>query len=132
MVAVFHTVCNIFLDGVGDKFRFRPLVVDPFQVNFVPSAVFGPEVFALAAFVMLDDLVCRVENRLSGAVVLLQPDNAGTFELLLKAQNILDGGAAEFVDALVVVADDAEVLMLLGEQAHQAVLGVVGVLILVY
>ena len=81
---------------------------------------------------MPDHFVGGIENRLGRAIVLLQPDDAGILELLLKAQDILYGGASEFIDTLVIVANDTEVLVLLRKQAHQTVLGVVGVLVLIY
>ena len=52
-------------------------------------------------------------------------------EILFKIQDVLDIGAAETVDRLVVVADDAEVAVAGRQQADQPVLGVVGVLVLV-
>ena len=106
--------------------------MNPFQVNFVPHSVFGPEIFALTALVVFDNFVGSVQDGLSGAIVLLQPDDAGIFKLLLKAQNVLNSGAAEFVDTLVVVTHNTEILVFLGKQTHQSVLGVVGVLVFAY
>ena len=52
-------------------------------------------------------------------------------EVLLELQNVLDVRAAPGVDALVFVADDADVLLRPGEQLHQLVLRTIRVLVLV-
>ena len=81
---------------------------------------------------LLDDGVGRVQDVLGGAVVLLQPDDPGALVLLLEGEDILDGGAAEAVDGLVVVAHHADVLRSLPARVDgQQVLQVVGVLVLV-
>ena len=68
---------------------------------------------------------------LGGAVVLLQADGAAGGVLLLKGEDVLDGGPPEAVDRLVVVAHHAEVLITPGQGGGQQVLEVVGVLVLV-
>ena len=52
-------------------------------------------------------------------------------EVLLEVEDVPDVGAAEAVDRLVVVADHRQVAVLGGEQLEPAVLGAVGVLVLV-
>ena len=95
------------------------------------GGVLGPERLSLPAPVMGDHGVGRLQNGLGGAVVLLQADHLGRRILLLKVENILDGRAPEPVDALVIVAHHAEVLIAPGQQRGQQVLEVVGVLVLV-
>ena len=65
------------------------------------------------------------------AVILLEPDDLRARKILLEAQDVGDLGAAPGIDRLVVVADAADVLALLGEQAEPEILGLVGVLIFV-
>ena len=55
----------------------------------------------------------------------------GVGERVLELEDVADVGAAEAVDRLGVVADDHQVPPLLGQQLQPAVLGVVGVLVLV-
>ena len=52
-------------------------------------------------------------------------------KVLLELENVADIGAAPGVDALVLVAHGADVLVLAGQQLHQLVLRAVGVLVLV-
>ena len=65
------------------------------------------------------------------AVILLQADGARTFVLLLKIEDVFDRRAPEFVDALVIVSDDADVAPAVRQQRSELVLQVVRVLILV-
>jgi hypothetical protein len=77
-----------------------------------------------------DDGVRDVEDHLGGAVVLLQPHHAGVREVLLEVAHVAHFGAAPAVDRLIVVAHHEHVAVA-PEQAHQLVLGPVGVLELV-
>ena len=80
---------------------------------------------------MGDDGIGRLQDGLGGAVVLLQADHLGCRVLLFKAENILNGGAPKAVDALVVVAHHADVLIAAREERGEKILQVVGVLVLV-
>ena len=80
---------------------------------------------------MGNDRVRGVQDCLRRAVVLLEPDDARALELLFKGKNVLDRCAAEFVDGLVIVADDADIFVAPGQQRRQAVLQLVRVLIFV-
>ena len=73
-----------------------------------------------------------VQDGLGGAVVLLQPDDPGAPVLLLKAEDVFNGGAPEAVDALVVVTHHADIFITPGQQGGQQVLHVVGILVLVH
>ena len=65
------------------------------------------------------------------AVVLLEAYGAAALVLLFKAQYVFDRRAAELVDALVVVAHDADVPPALRQHRGEHVLQVVRILILV-
>ena len=102
----------------------------------------GPQVLLTPAAVAGDDGVGGREDVLGGAVVLLQQDGARRRVVLLELLDVADGGAAEGVDGLVGVADDGELARGQGrprpggagaadELAHEDVLGMVGVLVLV-
>ncbi len=81
--------------------------------------------------VALNDGVGEGDDALGGAVVLLEADGDGVRVVLLERQDVLDIGAAEGVDGLRVVAHDADVVVLRGQQFGEQVLGAVRVLVLV-
>ena len=101
------------------------------DLDLVAGGVVGPQLLALAALVVADHRVGGPQDVLGGAVVLLQPDDPGPLILVLKGEDVLDGGPPEAVDGLVVVAHHADVLPFPRQQGGQLVLEVVGVLILV-
>src|SRR5699024_2851287 len=123
---------QVLADDLGDVGGLLPVVLGLVDVDGRALAVFGPEGLALALGVVADDAVGGVQDVGGGAVVLLQPDDPGPGVVALKVEDVLDGGAPEAVDALVVVAHHADVLGRAGEQADQLELGHAGVLVLVH
>ncbi len=85
----------------------------------------------LRCALLRDDDRSSFEDDLRGAVILLEADGFGVGEILLELEDVADVGAAPGVDALVLVAHHADVLVLAAEQLHQLVLGAVGVLVFV-
>ena len=81
---------------------------------------------------MGDDLVGRVQNIGRAAVILLQLDHRCVGKVLFKIQDIADIRAAPAIDGLIVVAHHAQVAAFTGNQAHQLILGVVGILIFIH
>ena len=73
----------------------------------------------------------RCEDVAGRAVVLLQLDDLRAGEVLLEVEDVGDVRAAPLVDALVIVADDADVAVLFGQRPDELVLDMVGVLVLV-
>jgi len=118
-------------DAADNKIRLVLLVENRLDEHAVARARIGPEGLALPAGVVLDDGIRRVEDILRGAVVLLQADRAAALVFLFKVQNICDVRAAKFVNALVIVADDADVALFPHKLLHQKILQAVRVLILV-
>jgi hypothetical protein len=78
-----------------------------------------------------DDGVGDGEDGGARAVVLLELDDVSAGEVVLELEDVAHVGAAPAVDGLVVVADDAEVLVLLAEGADERELRAVRVLVLV-
>ena len=119
------------LNFVGDEEGFV-LAVGRFVVADERAALaLGPELFAFAANVVGDDRAGGFKNDLRGAVVLLEADDAGVGKIFFELENVANVGAAPGIDALILVADGADVLVLAGQQLHQLVLRTVGVLVLV-
>ena len=82
----------------------------------------------LAPDVAGDDRPGGGEDVAGRAVVLLEADGDAPGIVDLEVEDVADLGAAPAVDRLVVVADDAEVVMAGGEVTHQLILDAVGVL----
>ena len=138
------------VDLVGDEAGLVTLVVGDVADDAVAVAGVAPQGLLLAALVVLDDRVGSGEDRLGGAVVLLQQDRGRVGEVLLEVEDVADVGAAEGVDRLVGVTDHHQLgrlgprgLVGVGvgqrgvvhpvgtELVDQGVLGVVGVLVFV-
>jgi hypothetical protein len=108
------------------------LVVELADLDRVAPAEVRPQRLLHAPAVVRDDRVGRVEDRLRGAVVLLQPDHGRVREVVLEVEDVADVGPAEAVDRLVRIAHHEQVAVrLAGQQLQQAVLRVVRVLVLV-
>ena len=75
-----------------------------------------------------DDGAGDIKNVLRAAVILLEQDRSRITVALLKAQHIAVIGAAEGIDRLVFIADDEDVVLGRGQQSHQLILYVVGIL----
>ncbi len=133
------------LDLADDEARLGVLVLELAHVDRLAGAQFAPQALGDAAAVVRDHGVGRGEDRLGRAVVLLELDDARVGEVLLEVEDVADVGVAEAVDRLRVVADDGEVavsgelhalaarrrLAAPDQQLQEAVLRVVGVLVLV-
>ena len=115
----------------GHKACFIGLRGGFIDLNPVSGTVLRPEGLSLSAAVMGNHRVGRVQDGLSGAVVLFQADDLGIPVLLLKIQDVFNGRAAEFIDTLIVVAHHADIFIAAGQQGRQQVLQVVGILILI-
>ena len=81
--------------------------------------------------VVLDQRVRDAQDVLRGAVVLLHQEHGRVGVVAFEVEDVLDGRAAPRVDALVGVADDADVAVPRGQQVDQLVLRAVRVLVLV-
>ena len=131
MVAEVHAVAEIVHDLRGHIARLVVLVRGAVERERVTSFGLRPERFALSAGVVGDDVVGRVQNAAGAAVVLLEADGARVLVLLFKIEDVLDRRAAELVDALVIIADDADVAPAIGKQGRELILEIVRVLILI-
>ncbi len=119
------------LDPVGNEQGFVFSVWRLVITDQASTLAVGPQLLAFAAQVVRDNSSGGLKNDLRRSVVLLQSDDAGVGEVLLKLENITDVGASPGIDALILVADCADVFGLAGEQLHELVLGAIGVLIFV-
>lgn len=72
------------------------------------------------------------QNRRGAAVIRFQPDDRRTREILLEAQDVFHFRTAPGIDALIVVADAADIAVRLREQTEPEILHQIGVLVLVH
>src|SRR5438093_365648 len=73
----------------------------------------------------------RVEDRLHAAVVLLELQHARIGKVLRKIQDVVNGGSAERINALRVVANDAQAAAARAERFENRRLQRIGVLIFI-
>ena len=75
-----------------------------------PTAGFAcPELFFLASAVVGNHFVRTFKNGLCGTVILFKPYDLCTGEILFKFENISDVRTAPAVNALVIIADNADI-----------------------
>ena len=86
-------VLHRLLDGPGNKRGLPLLVSPPVEGDLLPLGVLGPKGFALALEVVGDDPIGRVQDAGGAAVVFFQADDPGGRELLLKGEDVFDGGS---------------------------------------
>ena len=118
-------------DLAGDPVRLVALVLGPVARDRAARVADGEELLGLAADVVGDDGVGRIEDGLGRAEVLLQHDRRHVGEGALELQDVADVGTAPAVDRLVGVPHHAHVAVRLAQQLDDLVLRVVRVLELV-
>ena len=104
------------------------LVVGLHDHDLRATVLVGVESLWVALKVPGDDGIRHVEDRLRGAVVTLQQDDAGLWIVLAETGYVAVVGSPEAVDRLVFIAHHKEVGPLASQQLDQFVLGHVGVL----
>ena len=108
-------------------FGLAPVVNDVLAIRIV-----CPQFFFFPVDVILDHVIGCAQDFFGGTVILLQQDHFCVRIVLLEVEDVLHISPAPTVDALIRIADDADVFEFVGQQLHQLVLGVVGILILVH
>ena len=101
------------------------------QIDQVTLRILCPQAFCFSSLVIRNHFICRIQNILRGTVILLQFNDLRIREYMLKTQNIFNIRPAEFVDRLVIIADNAEIAVFCRQKAHKAELNRVGILILI-
>src|SRR5262249_49255636 len=99
--------------------------------DLVALVCLGPQGLAEPAAVLRDHSARRPENVRGRAVILFEPSDDSAREILFKAQDVADFGAAPTVDRLIVVADAAQIASFLRQEAQPEILRDVGVLVFV-
>ena len=120
------------LDRIRDELRFRLAVAEPEDFDHLPLPFRRPEILLVAHVVFGDDRVGGIQDRVRRTVVLFKFDLFRAGEIIREVKNVGHHGAAPGINALVVVADHADVHVFSGEQAQDAELRKIGVLILIH
>ncbi len=81
---------------------------------------------------MLNEAIGGIQNRLGGPVIFGQNHPFRLLKVGGKIQKIAQRRPPELVDTLVVITDDGDILVALGQQAEQLKLNIIGVLKLVH
>ncbi len=119
-------------DLVADHPGFLGSVPDAAHDHALAVVALGPQSFAEPSLIGGDQARSGAQNVRRGAVIAFQPDDPGARKIPLEPQNIADFRTPPAIDRLVVVADAADVVMLLGQQPQPQILRDIGVLILVH
>ena len=119
------------LDLARDRLGLVVLVVRLDHDDGRPALAPGPELLLFPVGVVAYHRPRGVEDLLRAPVVLLELHDLRVRVVALEIEDVADVRAAPAEDALVVVADDREVLPEAGEVSQQNVLRSVGVLIFV-
>ena len=119
------------LDLVADPPRLVLGVPQAAHDDLFAARGAGPQGLPEAAAVMRDDAARRREDFRRRAVVLLEPHHQRAREIALEFEDVADLGAAPAVDRLVVVANTAQIAVMLRQQPQPQILREIGVLVLV-
>src|ERR1700690_1870012 len=115
----------------ANKFRLSGRILSLEKAHQVPRADVSLEILAQAIGIVGDNSGSGIEDGLRGAVILFQPDDLRSGEILGKALQIAGARPAPAVDRLVLVADDTHVLARAGQKAYQLFLRRIGILKLI-
>ena len=119
-------------DHFGDELGFAHFIIRIVEFQCLASLDAGPQLFALAVFVMRDQFVGRIQDMAGRAVVLLQFDFYTLGKIPFELHYIQIVGTPPGIDGLVVIADHTDVSRLFGHQFHQTVLRQAGILELIH
>ena len=95
--AVLDETCDLR----GDVPRLGVLVLHLDDLDRIALSELGEEVLRPSVAVVLDHRIGCSEDRVRGAVVLLQRDRVGAGEVALEVEDVVDVGAAEAIDRLI-------------------------------
>ena len=111
--------------------RFFALIHAVIMGNPVSFPFLRPQIFRHAVDIVLNDGIGRRQNRLRGSIILLELDDFRPRIIFAEIQNVLHIRAAPRINALVSVADGANILRGPGNVFRHEILRVIRVLVLV-
>ena len=84
MIGEFLTLCNIVQNGIGNKASLILLGKRAVDLNLISFWILCPEGLTLSLGVVLDNRICRIQDGLGTAIILLQTDYLGIAVLVFK------------------------------------------------
>ena len=103
----------------GYEFRLGVGVLRFEETDILPSALHCLECFPKPRAVVRDHARSSVENGLRRAVIIFQSDDLRSGEIFDESLHVPSARSAPAVDRLVLVSDDADILVFAREQPHQ-------------
>ena len=111
--------------------RFLFIRIGRLQNNLVAFIVLAENILFNLPCIMPYQAVGRLNDALGGTIVLFQLEESAVGVNLLKVQNVVDICSTKSIDALRVIANNTNTLVLASQLKNDALLGIIGVLILV-
>ena len=131
-VVQFISLAQIPFDLVHHAVSFLIRIVHMEQLDQLTFLVLRPKALGLPVPVVLDHGICRIQDILRGPVVLLQSDHLRIRKDLFKLQNVFYIRTAEFINRLVVIAHNTDVVVLCRQETHKHKLRGVCILIFIH
>ena len=123
---------SLDLDAFGNRLSLSFLGLENHELNERPLSLAGPKGLVLAQWVVSDHGIGCLENGVIGAVILFQLDDSNSGKVILEVKQIGNLGSPPTVDTLIIIADNADILMFACQSLEQLKLLAVGVLIFVH
>src|SRR6188508_2987073 len=121
----------MFFDLSRDKTSFAVTVRRLIIKYPIASVVCGPELLLFLVDIVRNYGVGRIQNCLCRAIVLFKQNDLCLWEMMLKFEDVPDVGLSKTVNALRVVSDHADILLLLSQEFDERELQRIRVLIFV-
>ena len=122
----------IIFDLFDHRARLLVIVLEALEQNLFAITFVRPELFPASAQVVLNYSIRRLQDGIGGAIILFELDDFDFSEVLFEVEQVRDFGAAPAVNALIVIANDAKIPVLLREQINQVELRGIRVLVFVH
>ena len=116
-------------DNKGSLLVGCPFLIKTKLISFL---ILCPEGFDLPSGIMRNHMVCRLQNILCRAVVLLQADDLCIRVTLFKIQYVSNIGTSKAIDGLIVITDHTEISVFFCQKIDKSKLRIVRVLILIH
>lgn len=99
-------ICN----GIRNTAGFFIFIFKLRVIDCISLWLLCPECLVLSDGIIFNHSVCGVQNILGGTVIFFQFNDFCLRILAFKIQDIINIGTAEFIDRLVIIADNAEIM----------------------